>query len=257
MTSDTPNAPAPPIKRLSLSNDNFIFDDRRRFIFAFVPKVACTNWKAILRHMAGHHDYLNNRLAHDRKSSGLHYLDLTGPESALLDDPKVPRYSFVRDPYARALSAYLNKIESRIPRLGSSDTSDHFLKVTREIDAFRRDRLGQDSYPAIDFEVFLLFLTFSGSPFRRDEHWQSQTSLLAWPHVRFDFIGRFENLVADSSEILRRMGCDVPFPTQKQVSFPATGAVDLLTSYLTPACAQLIEQLYPADFDNFAYQRRH
>lgn len=245
-----------PAKSPLANNRNFIFDDRKRFVFVFVPKVACTNWKSILRYMAGHEDYLDNRLAHDRKNGGLHYLDLSGPEIDIVNDPTIPKYSFIRDPYSRALSAYLNKVESRIDRLNEDDPSDHFLTVTREIDNFRKAQMDVALHPVIDFEVFLQFLLSSGHYFRNDEHWVSQTSLLGWPHVKYDFIGRFETLRFDSAEILRRIGCDIPFPSHKEVNFPATGANDRLGTYLTPACARLVEQIYSADFDNFSYPRR-
>lgn len=256
--TNAPNAPADqrPAKSPLAGNKNFIFDDGKRFIFAFVPKVACTNWKSILRYMAGHKDYLDNRLAHDRKNGGLHYLDLSGPELDLVMDPGVPKYSFIRNPYSRALSAYLNKVESRIERLEVDDEADHFLKVAREIDSFRKAKMDTDRHPVIDFQVFLQFLLTSGHYFRNDEHWVSQTSLLGWPHVTFDFIGRFENMGPDSAEILARMGCDIGFPSQKEVNFPATGAANRLVAYLTPDCARLVEELYAADFDNFDYPRR-
>lgn len=47
---------------------NFIYDEARGFVFAYVPKVACTNWKSLLRFMAGEKDWLDNRRAHDKAS---------------------------------------------------------------------------------------------------------------------------------------------------------------------------------------------
>ena len=42
---------------------NFIYNAERGFVFAYVPKVACTNWKSLLRYMAGHDDWLDNKLS--------------------------------------------------------------------------------------------------------------------------------------------------------------------------------------------------
>ena len=78
---------------------NFIFNEERGFIFAFVPKVACTNWKSLLRLMAGHADWLDKRLAHDVANGGLRYLDPTGPEAALLQDPALRGLKLIAEPW--------------------------------------------------------------------------------------------------------------------------------------------------------------
>jgi Sulfotransferase family len=235
---------------------NYIFVEPNNFIFAFVPKVACTNWKSVLRYLMGHKDYLDNQLAHDRKRGGLRYLDLDGPDLAILQDAGIRKFTFVRDPYTRALSGYLNKVEKRLAMVNAPENGDHFLKVTKEIDRFRQEKLDMARYPATNFEVFLLFLLQSGSYLRNDEHWQTQTALLGWPHVAFDFIGRFERLEDDARTLLGLMGCDIPFPTHAEVRFPATGATDKLATYLTSDCAGLIEEIYAEDFKNLNYAKR-
>lgn len=239
---------------------NFIFDEPRGFVFAYVPKVACTNWKAVLRHLAGHTDYLDPGLAHDKVAGGLRYLDLTGEDRRLLSDPGIRKYGFVRNPYTRILSAYLNKIEQNLDRLLSASApalpgrpNSHWLAVAREIDAFRRATLDCQRYPEVGFEVFLLWLRDGKSSFRADEHWQTQSILLRWPEVKFDFIGRFENLAADSKALLDLMGATIDFPTQKQVKFLGTGASERAPLYFTDASHRLCDQLFRPDFDNFGY----
>ena len=233
---------------------NFIYNEERGFIFAYVPKVACTNWKSVLRYLAGFPDYLDNRLAHDKVNGGLRYLDLTGPDLALLSDSGLRKYSFVRDPYSRTLSGYLNKIQSALP-LPDSQVQTHWLKIVHAIDEFRNSTLDPALYPKVNFEIFLLWLRDSKSHFRNDEHWQKQSVLLRWPTVTFDFVGRFEALTPDAKYLLGEMGCDIAFPTQQEVKFAATGASDKLQHYLTQTCRDLIEQVFAADFANFGYAK--
>ena len=194
---------------------NFIYNQERGFIFAYVPKVACTNWKCILRYLAGHADYLDNNLAHDKVNGGLRYMDLTGPDLALLDDPAIPKYAFVRNPYSRTLSAYLNKVEQNLPLPPQAHGESHWIKVTRAIDQFRRDTLDTSAYPEVTFEVFLRWLRDGKTYFRFDEHWQAQTVLLRQPGVKFDFIGKFETVETDARHLLGLMGCDIGFPSQE------------------------------------------
>lgn len=236
---------------------NFILEPKRNFVFAYVPKVSCTNWKSILRHLAGHEDYLNPRLAHDKVKGGLHYLDLKGPERALLHDPAVPKYAFVRDPYSRVLSAYLNKIASRLPLSEEpAEGEEHFIRVARVIDRFRRRKLDPAAYPEVTFEVFLLWLRDGLSAFREDEHWQKQTVLLRWPRVKYAWIGHFEKLAEEAPVLLEKMGATVPFPSQKDVKFAPTNADTKIAAHYTPAAYALVNTLYADDFANFGYPMR-
>lgn len=233
---------------------NFIYMEEQGFIFAYVPKVACTNWKSLLRYMAGEPDWLDNRRAHEKQGAGLRYLDLAGPDAALLSDPGIRKYTMVRDPYSRVLSAYLNKVESRLPLAAPAEGEDYFTTVTRAIDTYRKQVLGAEAYPEVNFEVFLRWLANTADVrdgsghMRADEHWALQTVLLRQPEVRFDMIGRFENITEDAKSLLQAMGCDQPFPSQQDVKFAPTRAQEKLDAYYTPDLRKLVEQIYRDDF---------
>lgn len=190
---------------------NFILNSSPRFIFAYVPKVACTNWKSILRYLAGHADYLASGLAHSRDKGGLHYLLLAQPEAALLQDASVPKYAMVRNPYTRTLSAYLNKIENRLS--GPRFEDDVFATAIAEIESFREGTLDPRRHPQVDFEVFLRWIKASPSPWATNEHWAPQSTILGLPELRYDLMGRFEHMERDAPHLLSAMGCDIPLPT--------------------------------------------
>ena len=90
--------------------ENFIWVKSRSLVFVYVPKVACTNWKCVMRYLEGYEDYLDSRKAHDRKLGGLTYLSQCEDRDRILADTNIPKFSFVRNPYTRILSAYLNKV---------------------------------------------------------------------------------------------------------------------------------------------------
>jgi hypothetical protein len=140
---------------------NFIYNQDRGFVFAYVPKAACTNWKSLLRYMEGHEDWLDNKLAHDKVNGGLRYLDLKSQDAVLLKRPDISKYTMVREPYSRILSAYINKVEERLPLKTEGPDEDYFYKVVRDIEKFRKESLDVKTYPEINFEVFLLWLKCS------------------------------------------------------------------------------------------------
>lgn len=236
--------------------NNFIYNAEKNIIFAYVPKVACTNWKSILRRLNGAEDWLDNRMAHDRERSGLTYLapDRDQPGAGLPAGAR--RFAMVRDPYSRTLSAYLNKIGSRLPPKPESEDMDHWERITARIDAWRTQALDMDAYPEVNFEVFLLWLRESNDPAVLDEHWAVQSRILSYPDVSFDWIGRFENLKQDAQHILENIGSEVGFPTQDQVKFAPTNAASRLNAYLTPHTEALIEEIFAEDFLNFGYSTR-
>jgi hypothetical protein len=245
---------------ISWSYDNFIYDEERGFIFAYVPKVACTNWKSLLRYMNGADNWLNSGLAHDKRNSGLRYLNKDNAEdAALIASPDIRKYAMVRDPFSRVLSAYLNKVEKHLPLTSLEKTDDHFRNLTIAIDEYRQTQLDTQTYPEVSFEVFLLWMQNAvgirdgNGHLRADEHWAPQVLLLRDPDVSFDTIGRFENMTEDSRRILDAMGCDKGFPTQDDVKFAPTKATEKLLKYYTPLSEQLVREIYAKDFAAYGY----
>lgn len=237
---------------MSANHKNFIYMEYRGFIFSYVPKVACTNWKCLLRHMVGYDDWLDTNIAHDKTNSGLRYLDLTSDDAELLHRPDIHKYTMVRNPYSRILSAYLNKIAERLPPKPEGE-GDHFDRLVRIIDEFRNE---QTESPEITFEVFLLWLHTSGSWFVNDEHWTPQATLLRQPDVAFDVVGRFENLDADAERIITAMGCNITFPTQESIKFPVNNSEKRLSDFYTPKAVSLVQDHFAQDFSCFGYTSR-
>ena len=236
---------------MSVIYSNFIVNERNKVIFAYVPKVACSNWKGIMRALNGETNYLNTNLAHDREKSGLLYLSQIEDKKAYLEGSEYTRLAFVRNPYSRVLSAYLNKIDARLNK--QTNNPDHFDRVVADIDEFRKLNLECDKYPAVSFEVFLLWLKQSRSIYTFDEHWKSQTLLLDYKHVHFTKIGKFEELTTEAGSFIELLGAEVSFPSQKDIKFEPTKASDKLTRYYNEDSYELVSEIYKDDFINFGY----
>jgi hypothetical protein len=230
--------------------NQFIFMEKNSFVFVYVPKVACTNWKALLRHLSGFPDYLDSSLAHDKRKNGLVYLSDVAEWKEILADPGIAKYSFVRNPYTRILSAYLNKFEP-LTRGDGAWLGAHFRAVYQTIGEYRRSAGHCDT--SVSFEAFLDWLAHSGHPYVDDEHWVPQSRILSQDTISYDFVGRFERLKTDAAILMHRMKCEVPFPTQESLDFPATNSTQRLAAYYADREVALARKIYAADFQSLGY----
>jgi hypothetical protein len=236
-----------------LSPDCYILGPDQTYVFAFIPKSACTNWKCLMRHEYGFENYLNPALAHDRKNGGLRFVsDLENPWSVLLDR-NCPKYTCVRNPYSRLLSAYLNKVEPFVKGAVPDQLRKGHLKIFTAMDEFRSMVLPDKE--AVDFECFItwLDLALTKDPFVKNPHWIPQTQIIGTGQIQFDYIARFENLEDDAAELLSRIGCKAAFPSQKAVKFPPTEASRKTRQYYTPASVEMVRRIYADDFAYLGY----
>jgi len=138
------------------------------------------------------------------------------------------KFTIVRNPYTRTLSAYLDKVK-RKQEIGSWRGKKH------------------------DFYSFLLWL--DQGKLLNNAHWAPQTSILLLPVNEFDFIGRVESLDQDLSYILRRLNGSEEGADINPVFSNATGAEEKLASYYCEKTTNLVEKLYHRDFDLLGYSK--
>ena len=82
-------------------------------VFCPVPKVACSNWKALMRKLAGVRDYTNTTFMHDKARNGLRYLASYPATEQRRIIKEYYKFVFVRSPWTRVVSAYINKVRRR------------------------------------------------------------------------------------------------------------------------------------------------
>lgn len=225
-------------------------------MFCYIPKVACTSWKCIARRLSGQSDWLNPELAHDKGRSGLVFLDPSDPSQSLLIARSRLRLAMVRNPYTRILSAYLDKVARRLLNgevVPGNPETDYWLKVTQEIELFRRDNL-RDKFREVNFEVFLHWLEQSNHRAVDNAHWAPQAKLIGGSQNDLTFLARFEKLASDAAIILEMLGENVSFPS---AGGHAGATAEKVTDYYSPKSIAIVNQLFSADFVQFNYSRVH
>lgn len=143
-------------------------------------------------------------------------------------------FTFVRNPYSRVLSAYLDKVGRQ------RHQGRRFLAWA--------ERHGEPG----DFVGFCRFLDAGG--LHLDMHWAPQRDILCLPIDRFDFVGRVESLDRDLSQVLRRLfGPDARMPDRRRGT--TTNASHRLQEAYGPEQRERIGRLYSGDFELFGYDR--
>jgi hypothetical protein len=220
---------------------------RWRYIYLRVPKAANSTVTVTLTDRFPEADMatgerIDMKLAAARKDGMTHFSEL--PTDLGTDGYFV--FSFVRNPYHRALSAFLDKV-GPAPALADGETDVH-----RRYRRFHgREIAGRDG-GRISFLGFCRYLAEGGE--KDNAHWMAQSRFLAL-HDRIDFIGRVESLAADLDTVVARIAGTRQAVDLKRAGPPATRADEKVKQYFCDESRTLIEATYARDFDRLGYPR--
>ena len=233
-------------------------DDKYRFLYCEVPKVACTNWKRILLILTGKMnttdpERLPSNLVHtDYQTNYLRTLNAYEPEEIALRIRRYYKFMFVREPLERILSAYRNKFVNRLNqryplRYGGKIISRYRKKPTNH------SLLYGDDVRFSEFVQYLLHLK-ANSVF--DVHWRPFYQICHPCWLRYNFIGKYETLDDDVNFILEELGVRhlLNFPEKPRSKTSKT--VDILKSMFANISSEAIHdlwRLYSVDYSLFGY----
>lgn len=144
--------------------------------------------------------------------------------------PSLFEFAFVRNPYSRTLSAYLDKIArgKRQP-----------LELAKK-----------SGHPP-SFEDFCIYLEHYG--LYENPHWAPQSSVLLLSTNEYDFIGRTESLDSDLDVVVRQLRSHIGGSGMVDRQLHRTGADALIQDYYTAECQRIVGSLFRDDFRRFGY----
>jgi hypothetical protein len=211
--------------------------DRYRYFYLANPKVASTGILRALQFAEVNGDTAQlPEIVHNRERSPL--LDFTRSVASadeILQGEQYFRFTYVRNPFTRVLSAYLEKVLAEplekirlLPTLGlPANSSPTFLDFLKAIHGQR------DGW--------------------RDIHWATQSRLIQSNNIPYHYVGRFESFEHSFPKLLERMGIPKESHKSSTQALHATGAGKRLREFFGPAERDLVLTIYEADFNNFRY----
>lgn len=221
-------------------NDHTYISLRRRYMFHTVGKAANSSVKEIMYKLELAGTHYKSPSVHARQMSPLlspYQLDDRGFESVFLSDGFF-RFTFVRNPYSRLLSCYLDRI--------ADQKSRPYLELVRY--------MGRERGYSPTFPEFIEAIC-DQSPKQQNNHWRIQYYDAMCDVITYSFVGKQERFSEDISYIYKCVSGDpIPVDASKVNASPAsTGASRRIQSFWSVDLVRKVAAHYASDFDFFRY----
>jgi hypothetical protein len=206
---------------------------KHHYAYFRIPKCANTTiTNTLIEHDPDLKSSIDNSLRPKRASRGLFRAWAWSPESLA---HRYFCFTFVRNPYTRLLSAYLQKISCAQPGQYS----------------FVADTLGKKDITEVSFSDFIVFLEQGG--LYTNAHWAPQTAMLPLPSELMSFIGHIETLNQDLPEVIRQIRGLRPFKEIHTHQLHRQNSASRITEFYDDALFSRVLKLYRQDFSRLGY----
>jgi hypothetical protein len=226
-------------------------DVNKRYLYFEVPKAACTQMKELLRRLQGAPplQLLVGKLVETRRNMFVHarenvplpsLVDLDdATQKEALESDTFFRFTIVRNPYSRLVSAWKNKIVPCEP--GPAERVYVAIKG-RVPDMHAKD--------LVRFDELVNYLRAQKDLNAADPHWRRQVDHLFLEALNFSHVGKLENLGATLARFQQHLGLAEPLTIGKENASAPVG----LATY-DQDLADKVYSLYQDDFERLGYSR--
>ena len=210
---------------------------KHKYVYMEIPKAASTTIKKMLQliEVNGDHSRIPTWSWERNRSPLPLFSKMNVPWRRVFFGDEFFRFSFVRNPYTRILSCYLDKF--------IADRWDE-----------RRSMLVSLGLPENSLPTFVDFLYGVEKYPHANIHWAPQEYLLNKRKIDYHYLGRFEQLSVGLEIILQRIA-----PEMRSILLSikddthSTNASQQVSKYIESQERLLIRRIYKRDFDSFGY----
>ncbi|HUR76602.1 MAG TPA: sulfotransferase family protein [Acidimicrobiales bacterium] len=222
---------------------------RHRYVAVAVPKVGCTSIKRALHELEGLPRTERLALDHDAGEQMRLARFAANDIAQMFSATDWLKFTFVRNPYDRMLSAWKSKILARhdtqyAPLRQRIRDELHYPRKQDEVDP-----------PVVAFGDFVRFVaSCADRAVTGDGHWERQIVVGRHDLIPYDVIGRFESFEADFRAVLERLGAPADVVAMAKEVTNSTEPLPTAAAYDTDLAA-IVYDHYRDDFEAFGYER--
>ena len=191
---------------------NIMVDDKHKTLYCEVPKAACTSWKMFFAELLGNitddiRPVLNYKVhwTGAYEQLGFRFLNTYTPEEQLYRVQHYFKFLTVRNPIARMVSAYENKLERQHPdsQWYQKHIGTYIIKNYRRNPSMESLEKGHD----VTFDELARFIANDKDKFfqRYDRHWNIEYLTCCPCMIKYDYIAKIETLAEDAKNIIERV----------------------------------------------------
>jgi Sulfotransferase family len=222
---------------------------KHRLIYLVVPKSASNTVRFVLSALESGKPPPPDVL-YKRRCSGLSSPAHAGISAfhRLAKNSDTLRFSFVRNPYARLVSAWADKIQGK-PLIAGDPTIDNYRMHRASV----ARSLPDGAERSLSFAEFAEFAVATAHQCV-DIHWQMQDKFVSVPGIALDLVGRVESFSDDINRVLDHVCVTDRF--REMISLQLNRSRHMhWRHYYTDALAARVYRAYERDFDRFGYAR--
>lgn len=162
-------------------------------------------------------------------------------------------HTFVRNPYGRLLSAWKDKLVKGFHAPRYPRSMRPLVPKLRRFAAQRNLPGASDDRP-FPFSSFVSYIE-SQTEGARNQHWDTQVSVLCARKVRYDHVHKLEDGFQQGMlHITNRLGIPADF-TESKLARPANASGTIKETVFDQELADRVYRVFAADFDAFGYDR--
>lgn len=243
-----------PDHRLSM----MMVDRERKLLFCQIPGVALNDWRRMFIYLTGKvnvssHLKISAYDAHSKYGGLVRKLTdfKPGERRQIVNDSL--KIVFVRDPLERLVSTYQNKFVARYSKYFHSTFGRKIIEKYRRNASKKALAEGSD----VRFDEFVRFVLDAEhhSDSLMNEHWERYYRQCQPCLFSYDYVGKFETLVEDVTEVLTRAGVlnKLHAPYVADTFRNSEKTLKQLFQTVNPADLKRLWKIYYPDYNLFSY----